>query len=425
MSSATETPTWSLYSPAQRWGFLAILFLASASSFMDRYVMSVLIEPIKAEFQASDTMMGLLGGFAFAAFYATLGLPIARLADRGDRKVVISISMAIWSVMTLLCGMARDFSQLLLARIGVGAGEAGAMPPAQSLIADYFPPAQRARAFGVLIASSTVGYVVAFSVGAWVAAAHGWRAAFIVLGAPGLALCALTLLGLREPRHQLAKAKETRQEPLRSTVGALAAKRSFVLLCVAATLYWLVAYGVVIWFPAYLVRVLHLNLVTVGAVFGVLGAVAALVGSVAGGFVTDFMTKKDAAYAARVPAAILVGAVPIYELAMISNEPVMFYAATFVGALGLSAAVPAIFTLLHRICGSARRATAVAILFFFGNLIGLGFGPVITGALSDHFTAAYGAVGLRYAIMIALLALAPSGLALWAAAGSVAEDTEA
>ena len=387
--------------------------------------MSVLIEPIKGEFKASDTMMGLLGGFAFAAFYATLGLPIARLADRGDRKLVISVSMAIWSVTTLLCGVARSFPELVLARVGVGAGEAGAMPPAQSLIADYFPPAQRARALGVLIASSTVGYLVAFSAGAWLAAAHGWRSAFIALGAPGVILCALTILGLREPRRQLARPKQTKQEPLRSTLAALVGKRSFVLLCVAATLYWLVAYGAVIWFPAYLVRVLHLNLVTVGAVFGGLGAIAALVGSVAGGFVTDVLTKKNAAYAARVPAGILVGVVPVYELAMISNAPVMFYAATFVGALGLSAAVPAFFTLLHRICGSGRRATAVAILFFFGNLVGLGFGPVITGAMSDRFSAAYGAVGLRYAIMISLLALAPSGLVLWAAAKSVPKDTEA
>lgn len=425
MNRATDDAAWSLYRPAQRWGFLAILFFASASSFMDRYVMSVLIEPIKSEFKASDTMMGLLGGFAFAAFYATLGLPIARLADRGDRKLVISVSMAIWSVTTLLCGVARNFPQLVLARVGVGAGEAGAMPPAQSLIADYFPPAQRARALGVLIASSTVGYIVAFSLGAWLAATQGWRAAFIALGAPGLVLCALTLVGLREPRHQLASGNQKKQEPLRSTLAALAGKRSFVLLCIAATLYWLVAYGAVIWFPAYLVRVLHLNLVTVGAVFGGLGAIAALVGSVVGGFVTDFATKKSVAYAARVPAAILVGVVPVYELAMVSDEPVMFYAASFVGALGLSAAVPAFFTLLHRICGSARRATAVAILFFFGNLVGLGLGPVITGALSDHFSSAYGPVGLRYAIMIALLALAPSGLVLWTAAKSVAADTEA
>jgi MFS family permease len=209
------------------------------------------------------------------------------------------------------------------------------------------------------------------------------------------------------------------------SLGALARKRTFVLLCVAAILYWLVAYGAVIWFPAYLVRVLHLNLVSIGAIFGVLGAMAALVGSVAGGLITDVATRRGGAYAARVPAVILVATVPCYELAMVSNTPAVFYAATFAGALGLSAAIPALFTLLHRICGSPRRSLAVAILFFFGNLIGLGFGPLITGALSDHFSAEYGAEGLRYALMIALAFLAPSGLALWAAGSSVEHDTEA
>jgi sugar phosphate permease len=232
------------------------------------------------------------------------------------------------------------------------------------------------------------------------------------------------LLGLREPRNRTPKAKRQQQEPLRETLARLARKRSFVLLCVAATLYWLVAYGAVIWFPAYLVRVLHLDLVSVGAVFGLLGAVAALLGSVLGGFVTDLATRRGGAYAARVPGAILIGTVPFYELAMLSESPAWFYAATFIGALGLSAAVPALFTLVHRICGSPRRSMAVAIVFFFGNLIGLGFGPLITGMLSDHFSTAYGAVGLRYALMIALAVLALSGAALWAAAGSVDRDTE-
>ena len=426
MSSADESaPSWDRYRPAQRWGFLAILFLASASSNIDRHVMSVLIEPIKHEFGASDTMMGLLGGFAFAAFYATLGLPVARFADRGDRKLVISVAMAIWSVMTVLCGMARTFPELVLARVGVGAGEAGSMPPSQSLIADYFPPDQRARALGVFISSSTVGYLLAFTVGAWLAAEHGWRAAFIALGVPGLLLCILTQLGLSEPRHETPKALRQPQEPLRATLAALAGKRTFVLLCLAMILYYLVAFGAVIWFPAYLVRVLHLDLVSVGAVFGVLGAVAALLGSVIGGLITDFASRRGAAYTARVPALILVGAVPFYELAMLSDEPGLFFAASFVGAVGLSAAIPAFFTLLHRICGSPRRSMAVAMLLFFGNLIGLGLGPLITGVLSDHFSVAYGTVGLRYAIMIAFAGLLFSGFALWAAAGSVERDTEA
>jgi len=412
-----------MYRPAQRWAFLAILFLASASSNIDRHVISVLIEPIKQEFAASDTMMGLLGGFAFAALYATLGLPVARYADRGDRKLVISVALAVWSLMTVLCGMTRTFPELVLARIGVGAGEAGAMPPAQSLIADYFPPEQRARALGVFISSSTVGYLLAFTVGAWLAASHGWRTAFIALGAPGLILCILTWFGLSEPRKQ-TPATLHRQEPVRETLRALASKRTFVLLCLAVILYYLVAYGAVIWFPAYLVRVLHLDLVSVGAIFGLLGAAAALVGSVIGGVVTDVATRRGGAYAARVPAVILVATVPFYELAMLSNEPALFYAGSFVGAVGLSAAVPAFFTLLHRVCGSPRRSISVAMLLFFGNLIGLGLGPLVTGMLSDRFSGAYGDVGLRYAIMIAFAALVFSGLALWAAAGSVDSDAE-
>ncbi|MCH8616620.1 MFS transporter [Sphingomonas sp. SM33] len=421
---ADRAPAWTLYRPSQRWGFLGILFLASASSSIDRHVMSVLIEPIKAEFHASDTVMGLLGGFAFAALYATLGLPVARFADRGDRKLVISAALAVWSIMTLLCGMARTLPELVLARVGVGAGEAGAMPPAQSLIADYFPPDQRARALGVFISSSTAGYLLAFTLGAWLAATHGWRSAFVALGAPGLLLCVLTLFGLREPRLRTQKDQRPQQESLRTTLAALAGKRTFVLLCVATILYFLVAYGAVIWFPSYLVRVLHLDLVSVGAIFGALGAVASLVGSVFGGLITDFATRRGGAYAARVPSLIMIGVVPFYELALFSNEPVLFYAASFVGAVGLSAAVPAFFTLLHRICGSPRRSMAVAILFFFANLVGLGLGPVLTGVLSDHFSAAYGPVGLRYSLMIAFAALVLSGMALWAAATSVERDTE-
>lgn len=424
MTGAEPTPLWASYRPAQRWGFLAILFLASTSSIIDRHLLSVLIEPIKAEFNASDTVMGLLGGFAFAIFYATLGLPIARYADRGDRRLIISVALGVWSVMTVLCGMARTLPELVLARIGVGAGEAGAMPPAQSLIADYFPPDQRARALGVFISSSTVGYLLALSVGASLAASHGWRAAFIALGAPGLLLCVLTLFGLREPRRQIPEEQRQEQEPLRATLGALAVKRTFVLLCVATILYFLVAYGAVIWFPAYLVRVLQLDLVTVGVVFGVLGATAALIGSVAGGFVTDLATRRGGVYAARVPAMIMIATVPFYELALMTSQPVVFYAATFVGAVGLSASIPAFFTLLHRICGTPRRSTAVAILLFFANLLGLGLGPVITGALSDLFSEAYGPVGLRYALMIAFVALIASGVALWAAASSVERDTE-
>jgi MFS family permease len=146
---AAMTPSWTLYSSRQRWGLLAVLFLVSTSNYLDRNVISVLLEPIKQEFHVSDTMLGLLGGFCFSIFYAVFGMPVARWADRGNRRTVITLALAIWSLMTLCCGLAQTFVQLTIARIGVGAGEAGAIPPAQSLIADYFSPQQRATAIAI------------------------------------------------------------------------------------------------------------------------------------------------------------------------------------------------------------------------------------------------------------------------------------
>ena len=241
---------WDHYPPARRWGLLAILFLVSTSNYIDRQVMSVLIEPIKAEFQVSDTAMGLLTGFAFAATYALLGIPVARWADRGDRRQVITLSLAVWSVATMACGFAGSFATLALARVGVGVGEAGALPPAQSLIADYFPPAQRTRALAIFMASATLGYLIALSGGAKLAAFHGWRTTLIVLGAPGLLLCALTAFGLAEPRRGRASREVAHSEPLKATLRALLAKRSYVGIVLAMTFYYLVAYGALTWIPA-------------------------------------------------------------------------------------------------------------------------------------------------------------------------------
>jgi MFS family permease len=423
--ATTPTPTWELYRPAQRWGLLAILFLVSMSNYADRQVMSVLIEPIKAEFHVSDAMMGLLTGFAFAAVYALLGIPIARLADRGDRRLVITVSILIWSVMTMVCGLARSFTLLVLSRTGVGIGEAGALPPAQSLIADYFPPQQRTRALSIFMLSATAGYLIAFAGGAHIAASYGWRMALIALGAPGILLAVITLAGLREPRR-LADSSQpaTAQEPLGKALGALLSKPSYVLVNIAAVLYFFVAYGAVTWFPAYLGRVMHLKLTEVGGLYGALAACGALFGTLGGGLITDFLAKRDIRWLARAPGMILIACAPLYILALMSDQVAIFFALSFIGGVGLAASVPALFSLLHAICGSGRRAMSVAILLFSANLLGLGFGPLVTGALSDMFTARLGPVGLRWALVAAVVVLVPTGAALWTASRTLVEDME-
>lgn len=412
------------YSARQRWVLLTILFLVSTCNYIDRHLLAVLIEPIKAEFGASDTMMGLLTGFAFAAFYAVLGLPMARIADRGDRRLVISISVAVWSAMTALCGVANNFVQLALARIGVGIGEAGAIPPAQSLIADYFPPAQRARAISVFMTSATFGYIGAFSGGAYIAANYGWRAAFLVMGVPGLLLAVVAALVLKEPRRSSLANSAPAAESFLTTVRVLAGKHSFVLLNAAMILYFLVAYGALIWVPTYLVRVLEVELVQVGAALGVVSGVSGALGTLGGGLLIDWLVKRDRRWLVRAPALMLTAAWGLLELSMSVNRLTPFLALYFVAYLALSASLPALFTAMHQVCGSVRRAMAIAICFFLSNLLGLGFGPLITGALSDHFTALFGPVGLRWAIMLALGFLIPAAALLWISARSLAAEAE-
>jgi len=426
MTTPTERKPWAIYSPRQRWTYLAVLFLVSMSNYIDRNVISVLLEPIKAEFQVSDTMLGLLTGLSFALFYATLGIPVARWADRGDRRFIITASLVIWSTMTAICGMAQSFWQLALARVGVGAGEAGAIPPAQSLIADYFDPAQRGRALAIFMASATAGYLIGFVLGAQIASAWGWRWAFILMGLPGLALAVVVRWVLREPRHLPEfRPAEAAQEPLTQTLRALFAKRSFVFLLAGMVIYFLISYGATIFFPSYMIRVLQVPLATVGTAYGAVAAVAAVVGTLAGGFITDRLARRNPAWLAWIPAAGLAVAWPAYELMLLAPGFGTFLALSAIAGITVNMTVPAMFAALHAVCGSARRALAVALMFFFANLIGLGLGPVISGALSDMFSAAYGAVGLRYALMLVLILLLPGAWVMYLCGRQLPLDIEA
>ena len=423
-TDAAAAPPWTLYSGRERWSFLAVLFLVSVSNYADRNIIAVLLEPIKAEFGVSDTLLGLLSGASFALFYATLGIPIARLADRGDRPLIITASLTVWSLMTVVCGLAQNFWQLAAARVGVGAGEAGAIPPAQSLIADYYPPEKRAGALAIFMASATAGYLLAFVVGSQVAAAYDWRWAFIVVGAPGLLLAILTHTVLKEPRKRLPALATGGSETLRQTLRRLSAKRSYVHLLIGLVAYFLVAYGAIVFVPSYLVRVAGLPLTTVSAALGGVGALGAVLGTLGGGFIANRAVRRDLRWAAWLPAVVLVIAYPFYVAAFLTTDLTLFTLLSLVAGLCLSAGVPGIFTALHAVCGSARRAMAVAIAFFFANLVGLGLGPVITGVLSDAFSASMGAVGLRWALICAMSFMLVAALFFYLAGRAMPPDVE-
>lgn len=418
-------PAHTLYTPRQRWGFLAILFLVSTSSYMDRQIITIVLEPIKDEFQVSDAKLGLLTGFSFAIFYATLGLPVARLADRANRRFIIGVALTVWSGFTVLCGFTQGFWQLAASRIGVGAGESGAIPPAQSLVADYFPPEQRGRALGLFMMSAMAGYLVAFIGGSQVAATYGWRAAFLFVGAPGLLLALLVFFGLSEPRSLPGRAvPRGGGESIADSWRALRAKPGFINLSAAMILYFFVSYGAVMFFPSFMMRVYGEELARVGLVFGAMSAVASVIGSILGGWAVDRLCGRDRRWMCWLPGALLLATAPLQIAALLMPTFLSFVLVCFVPSLAIAALIPSLFTHLHAICGAPRRAASVAFMFFFANLIGLGIGPVVAGALSDHFTALNGPSGIRWSLMIVVLLFLPAGWLMLRAARSLATDIE-
>lgn len=422
---AETTGSSHLYSPARRWFFLAILFLVGTSSSIDRVVISVLLEPIKQEFGVSDTQLGLLSGLSFALLYSMLGLPIARWADRGDRTLLITVAISIWSAMTMLCAVAGSFWQLLLARIGVGVGEAGATPPAQALIVDYFPPSSRARAIGIFATSGTAGYLIGLSIGSQIVTAYGWRATLMAFGLPGLLIAATVYFLLDEPRRSVApSAPRGATEAFGASIRRLAAKRSFVRLLIGFTFYNFAAYGSLVFVPSYLIRVVGSPIADAGLYYGLSSGVAVLIGSLAGGMACDMLVRRDKRWIAWFPALGFGLAALPNTLMFLIDDLGWFLVVSTIGGILLYASLPAAFAAVHAVCGSARRATAIALLLFFGNLLGFGLGPVVTGALSDMFSASVGPTGLRYALLIVMALTVPTAILMFSAAGAVPGDLE-
>jgi MFS family permease len=414
-----------MYTLRQRWGFLAILFLVSTSQFLDRSVISVLLEPIKQEFNISDTMLGFLGGSCFALFYTVAGMPVARWADRGNRRTIITLSLVAWSVMTLLCGLAQTFWQLLLARVGVGIGESGGIPASQSLIADYFPPERRATAIAVFIGAVTAGNVLGLGVGGNVAATYGWRQAFVLAAFPGLLLALIVRLTLAEPRLQAGGPDtSTQAERVADAVSRLRQKRSYVTALFGSVLYYLFVYGPVIFIPSFLVRVLHEPLARASTTLAIVGATASLVGTPIGGLLADRLSRRDIRWLSWLPALTFAFAGPVWLLAFSLNNMTQVMACIFIATVLLAAGFPSVFSAIHSVCGSIRRATAIAIVLFSASLLGGVFGPVVSGAVSDALGADYGSDSLRYALMVMTVLLPASSLMFYLCGRAMPCDVE-
>lgn len=405
--------------PASRAFVLAMLLIVYTFNYLDRLVLSILAPPIKAEFHLTDTQLGLLGGFAFATLYAVLAIPFAWIADRTKRSWVISISLAVWSGFTALCGLVTGFGQLFLCRLGVGIGEAGGVAPSYALICDIFPPQQRARALGIYSLGIPLGAGLGVLFGGAVAAAVDWRTAFIAVGLAGLVFMPIFALTVRDPVQKIAARTRVR---FLDVVLLLVTKPSFWLLAFGAGSSSMVGYGLAFWLPSLLQRSFGMTLLESSHFYGALLLIGGIPGILLGGWAADRAGRSGKTGYARIPGIAFLVGVPLFAAGMLSHSGVFAFALFLIPqALSYMWLAPVLTAVQHLVPASVR-ATASACFLLINNLIGLGLGPLTVGKLSDLLKPGFGDEALRMGMLAALACYLIAGLLMLAAAPRLQRD---
>lgn len=399
---------------------LLILVVVNTINFVDRTAISVLAPAIQAEFQVSNTLLGLVMGIAFTVFYATLGFPVARLLDRRRRNVILAGVLAIWSGMTALCGAAANFAMLFLFRVGVGIGEAGAGPASHSLIADYFRKIDRPMAIGFFSLGVPLGNFLGIFVGGMLVEALGWRMTFVALGLPGLLLSVIVWLTVREPRRggmddatDLARLRTGQDIPLLEGVKRLWASPTFRVMSYSAAPSALCGYGMNLWMPQFLVRVHELSPAQYSLPLGLAIGIGGGLGAMLGGTITARAAARDPRAFLSLPALTMVIFAGALLLAVWTSSLVLLYAGVTLAAFSQFYLMGPFFAMVQRLAPLEGRAVATAFFFFILSIVGIGVGPLYVGAMNDLFRGAYGdAEGLRLALMtLPLISLAAAAVA--------------
>lgn len=412
-----------------RYYVLIMVTLVSMINIADRLIMSILMEDIKADFQLSDTQIGLLVGLAFALFYALMSFPIARWADIGNRKNILSLAVIVWSGMTALCGAAVGFYSLFLARLGVGVGEAGGSPPTYSLIADYFKPSERARAMGVYMVGAALGTGGGLIIGGMLGEILGWRNTFLVLGIPGVLLGVLFFFSVKEPqrgRLDSGDEKDKQAQEIRSTLKSLAANSLFIRISMSFAMLTMIGYAMAFWLAPIMLRNFDIPLGKVGLYLGLTYIAAGVPAPLIGGYLTDYMAKYDARWRAWIPAiAIIVVAVALWFCVMASSFEVFiscFVVAYFVFMIPQGATL----SVLQSSLGAGERAVGSSFALMINSLVGAALGPLLVGMLSDSLSAEYGVKSLNYALITLCIGASIVGCFyyLWTAKAMSAELEE-
>jgi len=404
-------------SPAYVRFALIILLVVYTLNFLDLQIVNILAHPIQKELGLTDTQLGLLTGLAFALFYTVLGIPLARYADHPNshRPGLIAGALVVWSGMTALCGLAQNFTQLLLARVGVGVGEAGCTPPAHSLISDYVPREKRASAMSFYGIGVPLGGLLGMALGGQLAEHYGWRAAFLIVGIPGILLAVAVAFLLKEPRAaRAATALRTATAPTISTgeaVREVLSSKAFILLAAGASIIAFLGYGKGVWTTILFARTHGMAIGDVGLWLGISAGIAGMIGMSLGGWLGDKFGKKDPRHYITAPAIAMALATPLLFFGYTAPDWRIAMALIFLPAIANNLYYGPTFALAQMLVRPQARALASAILLFVVNLVGLGLGPLALGPLSDAFKPVAGAESVRWVLVCAaFLGLVPAVL---------------
>jgi predicted MFS family arabinose efflux permease len=393
---------------------LVLLTLISFFNYLDRMVLPAVAQSIKVEFGLTDAQVGLMTGFAFVLVYAFVGIPIARLADRSNRRNILAFAVAFWSLATIACGLARSFVQLLLARMSVGIGEAACQPVGFAMIADYFPPQRRATALSWFMIGSSLGIMAGLAAGGWLGAAYGWRTAFLVVGAPGLLLALAVRLLMREPaRTGLDAAAHAGTLGFAASLRVLATNRAYLWILAANVSYSMMIFGPMAWLPAFFIRTHELGMDVVGAWTGIGIGIGMALGMAAGGPWADRLLRGGRHRPLLLCAAASLVTAPAYAYAFWAAKPELAFAATLIAAGVGALSAPTNIAALLGACDPRLRATAAAFLQILTGLLGAGLTPYAIGLLSDHLAPTVGVDSLRWALTAALITCFLAAFGYW------------
>jgi MFS family permease len=402
---------------------LGALTTVYALNFLDRGLMLLLLEPIKRDLHLSDTQLGFVTGIAFAAFYAVVGIPIARWADRGDRVSITSLAIGLWGLTVMACLNVFTFLQLVAVRIASAVGEAGCMPPTYSLLGDYFPGGgERARAMSIYWLASPLALFISLFIGAWLNSRYGWRMTFFAAGIPALVAAVVVRITVREPRSGTLPLATTSVPSARGVAAALWSQRSSRHLCIAISLFYFMALGITPWYAAFMIRIHDVGVSVVGFWFSIIFGGAGLVGMLFGGYVAGGvlagrerlqMRLSAIAVGLLTPFITLFVTVPSASAALMILVPTMLLLNVIIGPT---------FAIMQRLVSDETRATATAIILLIANLVGMGLGPQAVGLASDLLSPRFHAYSLRYAIILISLVALAAAYNFWRVGDTVAAD---